>query len=749
MRFSTSCRSILSPSVKSRRSLLKSTSTFIAEPLESRRLLSATLASDASLIDTTAILPAVHFATAAPTVTGVSPNSGPAAGGTLVTITGTNFPTYPIVYVGSVPVYTFVSNTDTQIVLNMPAESAGTVDVLVKGTGLSAASPADQFTYLAAASQPTVAGVSPNAGPLAGGTSVTITGTGFTGATSVDFGGTAATNVNVVSATQITATDPAESAGTVDVTVTTPGGTSATSSADQFSYVAAPAVTGVSPTAGPLAGGTSVTITGTNFNGATLVDFGTTPATNVTIVSGTQITATDPAESAGTVDVTVTTPFGTSVTSSADQFSYVAAPAVTGVSPNADALAGGTSVTITGTNFNGATLVDFGSTAATNVTVVSGTQITATDPAESAGTVDVTVTTPFGTSTTSAADQFSYVAAPAVTGVSPNADALAGGTSITITGTNFSGATAVDFGSTPATNVTVVSGTQITATDPAESAGTVDVTVTTPFGTSTTSAADQFTYNSTAATPVFTNLSGPLSINTGTASITLSGTISAGNLTPPSGENVGIYIQGNLLGNGQIADSQGDFSVTVNTSSLPASTTPYPVTYTYGGDANFNSATDNTTTTLTVNGVSEPVYRLYSPVTNEHLFTSDVNEYNTLATRGWIQENVAFNWYTSAVTVNGVTAEPVYRLYDITNKTHLWTTDSNEYNTWQAFAGTWSAEGVVGYVFPTQVAGSNPLYRLSYGALPDMHFWTTDGNEVATLDSQYGWNEEGVIGYVM
>ena len=104
---------------------------------------------------------------------------------------------------------------------------------------------------------------------------MTITGTGFTGATAVDFGATPATSVHVVSATQITATSPAETAGTVDVTVTTAGGTSATSSADQFTYVAAPTVTGVSPAAGPLAGGTAVTITGTGFTGATAVDFGT------------------------------------------------------------------------------------------------------------------------------------------------------------------------------------------------------------------------------------------------------------------------------------------------------------------------------------------------------------------------------------------------------------------------------------------------------------------------------------------
>src|SRR4029077_2497825 len=116
-------------------------------------------------------------------------------------------------------------------------------------------------------------------------------GTGFTGATAVSFGGTAASAYTVNSSSKITATAPAESAGTVDITVTTPGGTSATGAADQFTFVAPPTVTSASPSAGPTAGGTSVTITGTNLTGATAVKFGATSAT-FTIVSATQINAT-------------------------------------------------------------------------------------------------------------------------------------------------------------------------------------------------------------------------------------------------------------------------------------------------------------------------------------------------------------------------------------------------------------------------------------------------------------------------
>ena len=260
---------------------------------------------------------------------------------------------------------------------------------------------------------PAVTGITPSSGPELGGTSVTITGTGFAGATVVDFGTAAAANFTVVNDTTITADSPAGT-GVVDVTVTTPVGTTATSPADEFTYVAAaaPAVTGLSPTSGPAAGGTPVTITGTGFSGATEVDFGTTAATNVAVVNDTTITANSPAGT-GVVDVTVTTPVGTSATSSADEFTYIAlaAPTVTGVSPNSGPAAGGTLVTITGTGFSGVTAVDFGTTAATNVTVVNDTTITADSPAGT-GTVNVTVITRGGTSAISAADQFTYVVAP-------------------------------------------------------------------------------------------------------------------------------------------------------------------------------------------------------------------------------------------------------------------------------------------------------------------------------------------------
>ena len=217
----------------------------------------------------------------------------------------------------------------------------------------------------------------------------------------------------MVNDTTITADSPAGT-GVVDVTVTTPVGTSATSPADEFTYIAAaaPTVTGISPTSGPAAGGTPVTITGTGFTGATAVDFGTTAATDVTVVNDTTITANSPRghrrrgrdrDHAGR-HVGHLARRSSSPTSRAPRRRSRASARIA-------ARGRRHLVTITGTGFTGATAVDFGTTAATNVAVVNDTTITADSPAGT-GVVNVTVTTPGGTSAISAADQFTYVVAP-------------------------------------------------------------------------------------------------------------------------------------------------------------------------------------------------------------------------------------------------------------------------------------------------------------------------------------------------
>jgi hypothetical protein len=368
---------------------------------------------------------------------------------------------------------------------------------VVTPAGVSSIGPAELYTYQATA--PIVTGVSPNTGSNSGGTVVTINGADFNGATAVSFGGVAATGVTVVSPSQITATSPAGSVGTVDVTVTSPYGTSAVTPADQFTYLPSPTVTSISPTSGPMAGGTAVTVNGTNLTGLVSVTFGGLAASAITVNSSTQLTATAPAATVpGPVDVVVTTNGGSSPTSSADLYTFVApTPTVTGVSPTSGSTNGGTAVTITGTGFTWASSVWFGNISA-SFTVNSSTQITATSPAHAAGLVDVLVTTLYGgTSAAVTADHFTYVSPPVIVSLNPGGGPNTGGTVVTITGSSFTGATSVWFGGTRATSFTVNSDSRITATSPAHAVGTVDVTVTTPYGTSPIVPADHFTFNST------------------------------------------------------------------------------------------------------------------------------------------------------------------------------------------------------------------------------------------------------------
>ncbi|MGY2126624.1 IPT/TIG domain-containing protein [Nocardia gipuzkoensis] len=353
---------------------------------------------------------------------------------------------------------------------------------------------------------PTINSLSPTSGPTTGGTSVMITGTGFAEATSVHFD-TTTTSFSIDSPTQITAIAPPGSAGTAQVTVTGPGGTSngvsytylpfpsAGSTACGVSVTltgtvqitiptggpcncvpcpggAAPTLTTINPGAGPEAGGTTVTLTGTDLTGATAVSFGATPATSFTVDSATQITAVAPTGS-GTVQVTVTTASGTS---NAVFYSYV--PALASIFQFQGPEAGGHLVYLNGTGLTGVTAVTFGSTPATSFTVNSDTEIAVFTPAGT-GTVQVTVTGPNGTSN---GVSYTYVPVPTLTSVSPTSGPEAGGNTVVLTGTGLSTGAAVLFGIV-ASDFTVDSDTQITATA-VPGTGTVQITVITAGGTS-------------------------------------------------------------------------------------------------------------------------------------------------------------------------------------------------------------------------------------------------------------------------
>jgi IPT/TIG domain/FG-GAP repeat len=184
-----------------------------------------------------------------------------------------------------------------------------------------------------------------------------------------------------------------------------------------------PGVTSVSPDAGPVAGGTTVTITGSRLAGATAVEFVSascnkadeegcsTPAASFTVNPSGSITAVSPPRPEGTTYVVVTNIEGQSGLSSASEFTYLQVPAVSEISPTEGSTSGGTPVTITGNHLGNASAVDFGAVGARSFTVNSDGSITAVAPPEPAGTVSVTVTTPGGKSRETGRNRFTFTSA--------------------------------------------------------------------------------------------------------------------------------------------------------------------------------------------------------------------------------------------------------------------------------------------------------------------------------------------------
>ena len=355
--------------------------------------------------------------TTVPTVTQVSPPDGPTSGGSTVTISGTGFAMThgaTALHFGPGEVATNVNCTATACTAVTPPGAAGTVDVTATVGGATSVvnPPEDQFTY---ATPPTVTQVSPPDGPTIGGSTLMIMGTGFSvasDATVFNFGpGNAVVGINCT-ATTCAATAPPHAPGTVDVTATVAGATSAVSSADQFIYD--PSVTGITPDGGPTTGGTSVAISGTGFSmSGTSFDFGPGNPVAGTCTSSTSCTAVSPSGAVGTVDVTATAAGASSAAGSADQFTY--GPAVTtvmSVTPDYGSSVGSSVVTITGSGFStgaNVTVFDFGpGNLATSVNCTSTTRCTLVTPPGNPGNVDVTASAGGAASAPNAGDEFEY-----------------------------------------------------------------------------------------------------------------------------------------------------------------------------------------------------------------------------------------------------------------------------------------------------------------------------------------------------
>lgn len=173
------------------------------------------------------------------------------------------------------------------------------------------------------AATPVISALSPTTGQTTGGTTVTLTGSYFTDATAVTFDGIEGTNLIVLNDTTATVVSPAHAAGSVDVVITTPGGSMKLSHG--YTYNASPTLSTITPISGPTSGGSGITISGTNLTGVTSVSIGGKPATYVNVLNATTLTAVSPANTLGNKDVVVTSAQGSGTLTNG--FSYEA-PAI-------------------------------------------------------------------------------------------------------------------------------------------------------------------------------------------------------------------------------------------------------------------------------------------------------------------------------------------------------------------------------------------------------------------------------------
>ncbi|MBS0571464.1 MAG: IPT/TIG domain-containing protein [Proteobacteria bacterium] len=472
--------------------------------------------------------------TTPPTISNFTPSSGSV--GTSVTITGSNFSTTKtsntVKFNGTAA--TVNSASATQLVVAVPSgATSGSVTVTVSGQTATSGS---AFTVTTPA--PTISSFSPTSGTV--GTTVTINGTNFSSTVANDtvkFNGISAT-VSTATTAKLTVPVP-PGATTGPITVTTGGQTTASSS--NFTVTTpAPTISSFTPTNGPV--GTTVTITGTNFDPNPtndMVTFNGTAATTASATSTQLVVSVPSGATTGKIKVTIGS---RSATSGAN---FTPTVSITGFSPSNGPI--GTTVTIQGQGFSSTAsnnTVTFNGTAATVVSTTT-TQLTVTVPA-GATTGPITVTTGGKTATSST----SFVVAPQVLGLNPASGPV--GTSVTIAGSNFDPTVAndtVSFNGTVAA-VTSASATQLIAVVPAgATSGAISVTV----AGATTASASSFT-----VIPAITSFN-PSSGGAGTT-VTVTGT----SFLPVAGQTT-VTLNATPVTPNSLTDTQVVFTVPANT----------------------------------------------------------------------------------------------------------------------------------------------------------------------------------------
>ncbi len=461
-------------------------------------------------------------ASSVPVITSFTPSQG--LTGSSVELTGTGFDGTTSVSIGGVSAE-WKRHSNTSMTVKVPDGAMSGVIGVVNSLGSGGST--STFNVI-----PTITAISPTSGSP--GTTVTLTGTGFTGAQVVNFGGGPAANFYVNSATQIQAVVPlGSSTGPITVTTNT-AGVQLTATSPAFTYssggVEAPVLTSFSPSQAGT--GDYVVLTGSGFTGVSSATIGGI-SSYFTVTSDTAMSIQVPAAAASGF-IQVSGVLGTATSASR----FLVTPTVSGFTPASGPA--GTLVTLTGTGFSGATQVTFGNAVPSSFIVVDSNTIKANVKAGSA-TGAITVASNGLTCTSSSNFTFvpDAVNRPVITSVGSVKGAV--GDSVTLTGTGFTGVTNVTVGGAEATEFTVTDDTTISVTVPT-AAATGFISVTNALG----STSSPSTFYVTPSITALSSLSGKVG-----ATITITGTgfsdpSSSGNstLTFGGGPNASFIVTG-------------------------------------------------------------------------------------------------------------------------------------------------------------------------------------------------------------
>lgn len=416
--------------------------------------------------------------------------------GKTVTITGANFTGVSAVAFGGTPATSFSLESPASIKAVVGNGSSGDITV----TGPAGSGYVSGFTFIR---PPVISSFSP--GTAGTGTIVEITGERFTGASSITFGGVAATSITVISDSRVQAKVGAGASG--DVSVTAIGGTGSRAG---FTYVPAPAITGFSPTSGVQ--GTIVSIQGSNFMNVTSVKFGGVAASSYTVVNTNTIRAVVGTGASGSVEVI--SQYGATTIPGFIHLS----PVITGFTPTSAAQGG--MISITGSNLTGTTAVSFGGIPAASFSVINSTTITAQVANGASGALGVT--TQYGTAEKQG---FNYTGPPVINSFLPAYGST--GSLVKISGLNLAGITEVRFGDMPAQRFTIINDRQIEAFVGGGASG--DVSVKSNNGTTSMTG---FVYREIPAISSFLPISG-----SGGTAVTIQGS----NFSPVLTENTVFF----------------------------------------------------------------------------------------------------------------------------------------------------------------------------------------------------------------